>query len=87
MNKKLTTPFYGKEQIENDIINQNGQSTPLQLTMLKLDDLRLIVNELIKKGTSDRYEGTTLISDADGEIIRKAFWTFQKEIEHMNIDY
>jgi len=41
--------------------------------------------ESIKKNTPDRYENTELISDA--EIIRKAFRTFRRETEHMNIDY
>lgn len=87
MSEKLEIPIYGKEQIENDILNQNGESVPLQITMLRLDELRLMVNELIKRGSSDRYEGTQNISEADGKIIRKAFRIFRRETEHMNIDY
>jgi len=80
MGEKLDIPIYGKEQIENDILNQNGELIPLQITMLRLDELRLMVNELIKRGSSDRYEDTKNISESDGEIIRKAIQNFNYEI-------
>lgn len=62
-NVKLKTPRrYGKIQIEKDIITQGGVATEIQKTMLALNELKSAYMNLLGKGTSDRYRGTSKIS-------------------------
>ena len=86
MSEKAKTPRrYGKTQIEEDIIKQNGVATELQKTMLALNVLKSLYINLQGKGTSDHYKGTSKISVADGKIIRSAISDFEKEIKHISL--
>jgi hypothetical protein len=75
---------YGKQQVEKDIIHQNGVITELQKTMLSINELKSLYINLQGKSTSDRYRNTNKISKRDGQKIRFAIKRFKEEVKSIS---
>jgi len=74
---------YGKRQIEKDIKTQGGNITPLQRTMLYLNELKTIQINLTSKGTSDRFKGTQKLSKQDLTDINAAIRDLKIKLQHI----
>jgi hypothetical protein len=81
--KEKTPRRYGKTQILKDIKEQGGVATGNQQYMLALNEVKSAYINLQGKGTSDRYCGTTKISESEGRAIQAAVLTFMKKVKPM----
>jgi hypothetical protein len=72
---------YGKEKIQADINKQGGKATPLQLAMLRVNDLKNIYVNLQARGIKDMVGGANLLSDADCRDISSAITIIERKLE------
>jgi hypothetical protein len=72
---------YGKEKIQADIDKQDGKATPLQLAMLRVNDLKNIYVNLQARGIKDMVGGSNLLSDADCRDITSAITIIERKLE------
>jgi hypothetical protein len=72
---------YGKEKIQADIDKQGGKATPLQLAMLRVNDLKNIYVNLQARGIKDMVGGANLLSDADCRDISSAITIIERKLE------
>lgn len=74
---------YGKEKIEKDIEKQNGNATPVQRAMLKVNDLKNIYVNLSARGIKDMLGGTNLLSDEDCRKIVSVITIAERQLENI----
>jgi hypothetical protein len=72
---------YGKEKIVKDIERQNGNATPVQRAMLKVNDLKNIYVNLSARGIKDMLGDTNLLSDEDCRKIVSVITIAERQLE------
>lgn len=74
---------YGKKNIQKDIQKQNGNATPVQRAMLKVNDLKNIYVNLSARGIKDMLGGTNLLSDEDCRKIISVITIAERQLEEI----
>lgn len=74
---------YGKKNIQKDIQKQNGNATPVQRAMLKVNDLKNIYVNLSARGIKDMLGDTNLLSDEDCRKIISVITIAERQLEEI----
>lgn len=73
--------WYGKDKITKDIERQDGQATPVQRAMLKLNDLKNLYFNLNTRGIKDMLGDANTLSDEDCRKIVSVITIAERQLE------
>lgn len=80
---KVIPRRYGKEKVLKDIEKQGGKATPLQNTMLRINDLKNMYVNLNARAIKDMFTGSQLLSDSDCRDISSAIKIAEQKLENI----
>ena len=72
---------YGKEKVLKDIEKQGGKATPLQNTMIRINDLKNMYVNLNARAIKDMFSDSKLLSDTDCRDISSAIKIAEQRLE------
>jgi hypothetical protein len=74
---------YGKEKVLADIEKQGGKATPLQNTMLRINDLKNMYVNLSARAIKDMFNEEKMLSDVDCRDISSAIKIAEQKLERI----
>ncbi len=72
---------YGKEKVLLDISKQGGKATPLQIAMLRINDMRNTYVNLQARTIKDTFNEDKMLSDVDCREITSAIQILERKLE------
>jgi hypothetical protein len=72
---------YGKEKIEADIAKQGGKATPVQLAMLRVNNLKNLWVNLQARGIKTMLSDDKVLTDVDCRDITSAIQIMERKLE------